>query len=564
MLAKPTRWWLGFILFLLGSQLATWPVTRAAPLADTPICYNLVSNGGFEEGSNRWRITDSTRPAEPTGDLVFEGVKAMRVGNAENLPNVQSESEIRSQPIFLPANATSIVLRFQYYPARLPVPAEDKDQDLQQAMIYQVYDANDPKKDQLIESVFNVQENDRVWKARELPLSNYKGKTISIVFRVKNDGAQGSTLMFVDKVEIWYCTFTPIPTSTATYTPTATPTGTATVTSIAPTATATASPPVATTPAPQSTLMPCFTPPPNSACYNLVANGGFEYDGDWYIGEDPIPPRPVWDQHHSGSRAMLLGNPPGGPNVNSYSSVRQVVAIPANAIQAQLCFWRYDRSEEPALPQPGPNNDRQEVMLLEPDPDVIAILDRQLRNGSGWVQQGIPLDAYRGRAVNIYFNVYNNSSPQHTWMYLDDVEVQYCTAAPPLPPPATAVPATNTPLPTFTATTVVSATQAPLSMAAVTETPIPFVEPTLAPSGAVVVVVTPLNATTANQRQSQLSAMSATVTPIPLLPTVTVSGWRLWLNRLGALAILLGILVVVGFLFMAIWRLLRPRYDLYE
>ena len=52
---------LGLMLVLLA-QLLPAPVALAAPAADTPICYNLMANGSFEQDSIYWRLTDSTRP----------------------------------------------------------------------------------------------------------------------------------------------------------------------------------------------------------------------------------------------------------------------------------------------------------------------------------------------------------------------------------------------------------------------------------------------------------------------------------------------------------------------
>lgn len=549
-------------MLVLLAQLLPAPAALAAPAADTPICYNLVANGSFEEDSIYWRLTDSARPPAPSSAVVYDGAKSMRVGNDEGLPNLASESEIRSQPITLPANATSIILRFYYYPIHNAVPAENLDQDLQQALLYQVYDANDPKKDQLIEPIFTVQENDRVWKLREIPLSNYRGRAISLVFRVKNDGTQGLTLMYVDKVEMVYCTLTPIPTTTATFTPTTTPTPTASATQPTATSVPTLPPAPTATPAPVS---PCITSlPANNVCYNLVVNGGFEYYGDWYIGEDPVPPRYISDQRHSGNQAMLLGNPPGGPNVNTYSSVRQLVQIPANATLAHLCFWRLYRSEEAPFAAPGPNNDRQEVIMLEPDLDVISILYRENRNDSGWQQQGISLNNFIGRTVNVYFNVYNNASPQHTWMYLDDVELFYCTAAPP-PAPATAVPIATLPPPTATAVatvavpppataiTVITTSMAALPTPALMTNAVVLVQPLATPIGAVVAVVTPAAEVFAVANEQPRATTASVVVTVPV---ATSSSW--WM-RAGTVAILLGILVLIGFLVMAIWRLLRPE-----
>lgn len=586
---------LSFLLLLLVAHLRAVPPALAAPLPDTPLCYNLLPNGSFEQDSVYWRLMDSPRPPAPSNAIVYDGAKAMRVGNDESLPNLASESEIRSQPVTLPANATTIILRFFYYPIHNAVPAENQDQDLQQALIYQVFDANDPKKDQLIEPIFNVQENDRQWKLREIPISNYRGRAISVVFRVKNDGAQGLTLMYVDRVEIIYCTLTPIPTSTATFTPTATATTSPTVTQ-PPIATAT---PVATLPPPPTAtprpVSPCMAAiPANNVCYNLLVNGGFEYQGDWSIGEDPVPPRYVSDQRHSGNQAILLGNPPGGPNVESYSSIRQWVTIPADATMAQLCFWRFYRSEDTLLNQPGGKQDRQEVIALGPNLEVLEVLDRVTSNDSGWQRQGIPLNHYIGRSFKVYFNAYNNASPQHTWAYLDDVELFYCTAAPPpvtatftpapivtlapTPVPPTPAPPTATAPapPPASATAVLTAAVAAAAGAADPTQPPPalvteeivVVAPLAAPAGAVVAVVTPApdSFVIANE-QPAVTALPATLAPTPMVRTTPLltAPTNIWWSRAMTVGILLGILALIGiivFLLRSIWQMLWGRSNL--
>jgi hypothetical protein len=548
---------------LLTSLLLAWLVvaanllpTWAAPSSViAPGCVNLVENGGFEVISPGWQIQASTRPPMYTNEATFNGSRqAMRVGNGMELSNVESISEVRYIPVLFPRDARSVILRFRYSPRYDAAPGED----LQQADIF-YHNSN-----ALALSVLNVQENDNNWRLVEKDLTAYKGELISLRFRVRNDGALGRTLMYVDDVEVEYCGPTPIPTATHTATPTTTGSPLPTFTPT-PTPTGTGSPTPVYTPTP---VTPAPTLPPlPPECHNIFLNGSFEYYGDWHIGEDPVPPRYVSDQAHSGGRSMLQGYlPGGGPNITTYSSIRQLVTLPYNITGAQLRWWWLRKSEEPASGGASGYEDRQEVILLRPNLSVIAVLIRLRSNDGIWQQQAIDLMPYRGQSFYVYFNVYNNDNGQRTWMYVDDLELYCCVPPTPAPTltPTYSPTAPPTLTPTFTATATETPTALPtattvISPTAMSVAPLPPAElsrrvEAVAPEGAAVAIV----ATASSNEAAAAQSVAVSAPPVTVSTQRTATTQSIW-GRLGAIAVLTSILVVILFLVTAIIGSLRRQ-----
>ena len=161
-----------------------------------PGCLNLIEGGTFEQFNPSWQIGASTRPPMYSNEQTFNGsLQALRLGNGLELPNIESVSEVRHKPILLPFGADRIILRFLYYPFYDAAPGED----LQQADLF------DATTDQFILSLLNTQDNARAWKARDFDLTPYAGRSVSLRFRVRNDGGPGRTLMYLDNVELEYC-----------------------------------------------------------------------------------------------------------------------------------------------------------------------------------------------------------------------------------------------------------------------------------------------------------------------------------------------------------------------
>lgn len=292
-----------------------------------------------------------------------------------------------------------------------------------------------------------------------------------------------------------------LPTATATTAPTGAtattaPTGAATATT-APTGAATATTVATATGAP--------TVP--AGCPNLLVNGDFESGGGWTVGENVFLPQST-GQAYSGVRAMQLGNPPGAytPGQPSYSSIQQSVTIPADAANVVLRWWRLDGSEEGVNGAPDGNADRQEVILLRANGDVLALLQRVRRNDGAWQAGAVDLSALRGQSVTIYFNVYNDGDGRRTWSYLDEVRLEGCNA------PATPTPTTIVAPPTVTP----SATPSPTNPPTATETPTATMTP--------IVTATPTATATPTSTPTVTETPTATATtdlipiPTPTLP----------------------------------------------
>ncbi|MEZ4870451.1 MAG: hypothetical protein R3C14_54485 [Caldilineaceae bacterium] len=524
-----------------------------------PGCLNLLEGGNFEQLSPNWQIQPSTRPPMYTNEQTFNGSgQALRLGNGLELPNIESVSEVRYKPVLLPFGASRIILRFLYYPLYDAAPGED----LQQADLF------DASNDQLILSLLNVQDNSRTWKLRDFDLTPYAGRSVSIRFRVRNDGGPGRTLMYIDNVELEYCAQAPLPTFTATGTGTAT-------TFPQPTSTPTASPTGATivTVFPTSTATP-IVPTVEPGCTNILVNGGFEGNDGWIFGEDPVPPRLVSDTRQEGARAVLLGNPPeSGTNVVTFSSIRQLVTIPWTVGRVELRWWQLLRTDQAG--GPTATTDRQDLILLTSGLKPITILRRQLSNANIWQMDVVDLTPYRGQTLFIYFNAFNDGNGARTLMYLDDVQLNLCGAiatnisgAPTPSATFTAAPLPTqspTPLPTLTAiilptlpptatsVAVQAAPQAPITPAS---SPTPLATAT---SNVYAIPTLPPN-TTLQETLTPAVAVGVTVengTPISYPESPTATSRPAWLDRLGAVAVLGGIVVLIGFIAVAIVRIFQ-------
>lgn len=570
----------GFISFCVGVPALPWsqPVLGAAALkaanavsqaAVAPGCLNLIEGGDFEQFNASWQVIASTRPPMYSNEQTFNNsLQSMRLGNGLEALNVESVSEVRYKPILLPYGATRIILRFLYYPLYEAAPGAD----LQQADLF------DATTDQLLGSLLNSQEDSRTWKARDFDLTLFAGRSVSLRFRVRNDGSAGRTLMYIDNVELEYCAQNPLPT----YTPTGLPTPSSTP---LPTNTPTLLPTAAT-------LTPTFTPiavtsvplpPEDPNCPNLLVNGTFEGVDGWHFGEDPVPAMYVSGFFQEGARSVLLGNPPENPtNVVTFSSIRQLVTIPFTNGPIQLRWWRLLRTAQPGTPTS--TTDRQDLILLSPSLKPIQILRRELRNDGIWQEDVVDLTAYRGQTLYIYFNAFNDANTTRTWMYLDNVRLRVCggAVAPtiavtplvmPVAPVVTANVATATavaPLPTLTATlpplpsptsteTVAAALAAPLSVPVESPTEAPTVPST--PTNNVYPLPTLPTQTVVDAPTVLAVAPTNTTAPMPTVvtPIAVVNQRPLWVDRLGAVAVLISILVVIGFIVAGVINLFRRR-----
>jgi serine protease len=188
--------------------------------------------------------------------------------------------------------------------------------------------------------------------------------------------------------------------------PTATPTPTLTP---PPGATPTPTSPPGVTPTPTPTV----GPPPVTG--DLIVNGGFETSGGWIFGYTPRPGDYATNIVHSGARSARLGIV-SGPDIYSYSSVWQAVAIPPGVRRATLTYWIYPISQD-TYPR-----DLQMVLVLNDQFRVLTYAERMLSNSQQWTQRSYDMTRYAGRTVMVYFGVLNQGWTGRTSaMYVDDV-----------------------------------------------------------------------------------------------------------------------------------------------
>ena len=134
----------------------------------------------------------------------------------------------------------------------------------------------------------------------------------------------------------------------------------------------------------------------------------------------PHTPRPAGyttAQAHSGSRAACLGIEDPSRNVYSFSSVQQVVAIPAGATGARLSFWY--------LVQTGDSGDYGYVMLQDAG-QVWSILSMIRQPPPGWQHVEVDVLPYTGQSVLLRFGVRNDGQGAAMAIYLDDVSLRAC------------------------------------------------------------------------------------------------------------------------------------------
>lgn len=134
----------------------------------------------------------------------------------------------------------------------------------------------------------------------------------------------------------------------------------------------------------------------------------------------PNTPRPAAytaAQVHSGGRAARLGIEDAAQNLYSFSSVQQVMAIPAGATGARLSFWYF--------PQAGDSGDYGYVMLQ----DAVQgwhILSIIRQPPAGWQRLEVDVSPYAGQTVLLRFGVRNDGQDQAMAVYLDDVSLRAC------------------------------------------------------------------------------------------------------------------------------------------
>jgi len=429
-------WWVAALL------LALWLGPRSLPVRAAGDCQELLVNGGFEN-EDGWVLGVTPLTPQYATYKWHSGDRSLALGIVQG-GNVQSYSSAR-QTVTIPGDAGKVTLSAWVYAMADGAVTTD----------YMELALLSADGGTILDKPWYSRNDSRTWNQMTFDLSRWRGYTLQIYFNVYNDGLGGTAGMFLDDVSLVAC---PAVTSTPSPQPsTLTPTSTATAPPASPTitpivVTATHTPWIVTatftpTPGPPPTQTPAvatqtpvvatqtpiivptttYTPWPTvgpvpEGCIDLLYNGDFEKDlACWVTKPLELQVQGVTTPVHGGSWALRLGTQ--DRNVESYSSVRQYVTIPAGYASVTLEFWAYTWSEDSA------GADRQELALLAADESVIAKPWRRLDNDRTWMGHGIPLQAYSGGAIWIYFNVYNDGAGGRTAMFLDDVRLLACGAA---------------------------------------------------------------------------------------------------------------------------------------
>ena len=159
------------------------------------------------------------------------------------------------------------------------------------------------------------------------------------------------------------------------------------------------------------------------SCVEGIVNGSFEDESGWDLPTTAYPASYTTALTHSGGRSMRVGIVELGDDQESYSSARQMVTVPADAISATLRFWLYPLSG-------ASSDDVQYVIVLDEEGQEVETLISQRSDDRQWTSYQFDLTAYAGWTIELYFGVYNDGSDGVTAIYVDDVSLEICTANP--------------------------------------------------------------------------------------------------------------------------------------
>lgn len=253
-------------------------------------------------------------------------------------------------------------------------------------------------------------------------------------------------------------------------------------------------------------------------CTNLLVNSDMESNAGWVFGNTAVKGVYSSAQAYSASRSARLGIT-SGSNLYSFSSMRQAVSVPSGD-ELRLRLYVYP------LSQPHDDNDRQEIRVLNADGSTsLRHVWSAVNDGEAWQELSFDLSEFLEQDIQIYINVFNDGQGGVTAMYVDDVQLEVCTAGD--TPTPTPMP-TNTPTPTpgDTPTPTPMPTATPTSPPPPTDTPQPIVVTNTPTSTPNIVTATPTftpHVITATPTPMVVTAtpVVVTATPTPIVVTAT-------------------------------------------
>ncbi len=234
------------------------------------------------------------------------------------------------------------------------------------------------------------------------------------------------------------------------------------------------------------------------ACSQRLVNPGFEFDAAWNFPRTPYSAGYYTATVYSGNRSLRAGITEAAANVRAYSTGQQLVTLPADALSVTLSMWLYPFSTEgaftPTLTAGGaeapvtvsetdgsesaraPTSDRQYVLLLDPNANILATLLWGRSDTRAWERRTFDLSQYAGQTIRVHLGTYNDGINGVTALVADDAMLTVCMPVRPAQttgylPLVFSFP-TTTRLPTSTPTST------PVVAATATQTPTPSPTPT--------------------------------------------------------------------------------------
>ena len=544
----------------------TTPVTPLPP-DRTPLppnCTDIILDGDFEDpdmgwgagGETGWKFGEDPVPPRYASDQRRTGLRALILGNPPDDGSVDrtSYSSVR-QLVNIPDGATIAYITWSHLSLSQEAAGEVNANTDRQEMIPLA------PNQMPISIKYRTRVNDSNWKDERRDLTELIGKNFYVYFNVYNDGNGLRTWMYLDNVRLVVCR-PDAPAGVVVVTPTPMPLPTA-VPVAEPRADGPIAPPILV--APVCTPPPCVAggelicpggecaggcgmvciPPtempvapeipivpaddlqpggendaviePNAAlpdgCIELVRNGNFEKSGVGWT----IPPSESTVEYSTAVtygdsvRAMRIASltDPNRPNI---AKVEQVVQLPDNYSNIRLDFRYYPLYD--AAPGEGDLQymDIYNHFLDQWERRVLSVQ----RNDQSWLLVQEDLNDLAGEEIRLTFAVNNDGVSGRSAMYIDDVSILACGK-------------------TGESNSMWAGT------GPVTEQPIP------APAAI------EANGVTA---QPTASSRPQAATPAPRRQTPVAAASPLsWLDRLGTVAVLLGILVVIGALILLLLAL---------
>jgi hypothetical protein len=177
----------------LAALICLWPgQLPAASAQGTPVCAELVVNGGFETPGAAWVLGASPAPPQYVTYNRASGAYSLLLGIADGV-NRQAFSSAR-QTVAIPA-AQRVTLSFSFYPQMTGAPTTD----------YMELALLSPDGSTILEKPWFARNDSRTWNRLTFDLTAWQGRTLQLYFNVYNDGLGGIAQMFLDDVSLLAC-----------------------------------------------------------------------------------------------------------------------------------------------------------------------------------------------------------------------------------------------------------------------------------------------------------------------------------------------------------------------